>query len=409
MALEQDKVIPDWIKNLQENSWELELLISGGAIFSLFQLSDLFLDSVGSLQFTSSLAGEDFFIIIISGMLGIKLLTVGFIAHLLLRAYWLGLVCINYVYPQGIAPRSKSLRYPFTTHYIPGDNLYNQIMAVDKYSGLAMFLSIISTLVILGFIISILLVVTLPLRLLTPSAGFWFAKLVTVIYVLYFADLFLFGFFRKTKGLSLLLYPFYRFFDFITLRVLYRKALIIYSSNIRKWKFTLVFLLFLMLAALFTYSAVYKIMHWPNMLDSRNYRFVLTDFDKQVRTAYYMDNVQAADKPFRGPAIQSQIITGNFLKLYLPYYKQYDELFENVNNNKFKTPAELVLVEIDGVEVSNVDWYNYRGFANDELGLYTIIDIKGLDRGKHILRLAGKISSSYSETIPFWKESSKIE
>ena len=26
---------PSWLKNLQENSWELELLISGGAIFTL--------------------------------------------------------------------------------------------------------------------------------------------------------------------------------------------------------------------------------------------------------------------------------------------------------------------------------------------------------------------------------------
>jgi hypothetical protein len=25
--------IPSWLQNLQENSWELELLISGGAVF----------------------------------------------------------------------------------------------------------------------------------------------------------------------------------------------------------------------------------------------------------------------------------------------------------------------------------------------------------------------------------------
>ena len=31
--------IPKWLKQIMENSWELELLISGGAIFSLFQLS----------------------------------------------------------------------------------------------------------------------------------------------------------------------------------------------------------------------------------------------------------------------------------------------------------------------------------------------------------------------------------
>jgi hypothetical protein len=34
--------VPQWLKKLQENSWELELLISGRAIFSLFQLTDVF-------------------------------------------------------------------------------------------------------------------------------------------------------------------------------------------------------------------------------------------------------------------------------------------------------------------------------------------------------------------------------
>jgi hypothetical protein len=27
-----------WLKRLQQNSWEVELLISGGAIFTLFQI-----------------------------------------------------------------------------------------------------------------------------------------------------------------------------------------------------------------------------------------------------------------------------------------------------------------------------------------------------------------------------------
>jgi hypothetical protein len=35
-------------------------------------------------------------------MFGISLLTVGFILHLLLRAFWLALVCINYANRNGI-------------------------------------------------------------------------------------------------------------------------------------------------------------------------------------------------------------------------------------------------------------------------------------------------------------------
>lgn len=35
--------IPKRLKQPQENSWELELLISGGVIFTLFQLSNWFI------------------------------------------------------------------------------------------------------------------------------------------------------------------------------------------------------------------------------------------------------------------------------------------------------------------------------------------------------------------------------
>ena len=44
--MKEKNEIPEWLKNLQENSWELELLISDGAVFTLFQASDFLLDSV---------------------------------------------------------------------------------------------------------------------------------------------------------------------------------------------------------------------------------------------------------------------------------------------------------------------------------------------------------------------------
>jgi hypothetical protein len=91
--------IPKWLRKLQENSWEMELLISGGAIFSLFQLSDLYVDFISSLKMTNAIVGLG--ILSMVGMFSLKLLTVGFITHLIFRAFWLALVCINYVFPNG--------------------------------------------------------------------------------------------------------------------------------------------------------------------------------------------------------------------------------------------------------------------------------------------------------------------
>ena len=42
--------IPVWLQKIQDNSSELELLISGGAIFALFQLSSLLNNLISNLQ-----------------------------------------------------------------------------------------------------------------------------------------------------------------------------------------------------------------------------------------------------------------------------------------------------------------------------------------------------------------------
>jgi hypothetical protein len=62
-----------------ELPWNLELLISGGAIFSLLQFPDLLIDAKFTLSITSRLAGTNLFLIL--GMLSVKLLTIGFVAY----------------------------------------------------------------------------------------------------------------------------------------------------------------------------------------------------------------------------------------------------------------------------------------------------------------------------------------
>ena len=67
--------IPKWVKSVQENSWELELLISGGAIFSLYQLSEFYIDWIQHIRMTNHFAGAGMLLMI--GMFGIKILTLG--------------------------------------------------------------------------------------------------------------------------------------------------------------------------------------------------------------------------------------------------------------------------------------------------------------------------------------------
>ena len=88
---------PKWLKRIQENSWEAEILISGGAVFSLFQLAELLVKEAEYLKEVTPFRGLDETLIIT--MIILRGVTIGFIIHLLLRGFWIGLVCLNSVYP----------------------------------------------------------------------------------------------------------------------------------------------------------------------------------------------------------------------------------------------------------------------------------------------------------------------
>ncbi|RLD43623.1 MAG: hypothetical protein DRI86_09600 [Bacteroidetes bacterium] len=389
---------PLWIKKLQENSWELELLISGGVIFSLFQLADVFLGFSLMMKMTSAFPGTDALIIL--GMLGIKILTVGFSVHLLLRAYWLGMVCVNYVFPEGIKEKAFKNKIPFKDSFRDGGSMQNEIISIDKASGSVMYISIITALVLIGILFSLLF-----LLLLTYFFGlFGLAfndNIVIYTMLIYFADLILFGFLRKIKYLSYVLYPIFKVYDFITLRFVYQRSLDLFSSNVIKWRAVLGVISLIFLSVFFTYTSIYRIMHWPNAIDVREHRWEMAPSDNFMSHARYLDQVQRENFMLITPVIQSELITDNHLMIYIPYNKRYDSMVELKEG---ETLASYVEVMIDDSLYSNVNWFNYWPDKNEEIGLKTYVDIKGLKRGQHFLKLSFNGNSAYRSEIAFWKD-----
>lgn len=96
-----------WLDRVAEQSWEPELLISGLAIFATSQLPEVFESALYYYQY--NLQTTDGFIdlglpsvIIASSVTAIKLLNYAFILHFIIRAFWVGLIGLNSVFPKGI-------------------------------------------------------------------------------------------------------------------------------------------------------------------------------------------------------------------------------------------------------------------------------------------------------------------
>jgi hypothetical protein len=128
---DKENKIPKWLKKIQEHSWELEILISGGAIFSLYQLSDVFLDFSYTIEITSGFQTTTPYILFLC-LFMIELLKIGFTSHLLIRAYWVSQISINLAFPNGIIDRRKLIRNsPFKIKNYSNDILRNDLLKID--------------------------------------------------------------------------------------------------------------------------------------------------------------------------------------------------------------------------------------------------------------------------------------
>lgn len=93
---------PNTLSRRTTPTWEVELLLSGALVFSLLNLPTL-LDSA-VLQILPSLSSE-----LVTGLTlvsvylraGLVALAMAFVLHLMLRVYWVALVGVNSVYPDG--------------------------------------------------------------------------------------------------------------------------------------------------------------------------------------------------------------------------------------------------------------------------------------------------------------------
>ncbi|HOY95003.1 MAG TPA: hypothetical protein PK509_04660 [Catalimonadaceae bacterium] len=411
--MEQPKnPVPQWLQNLQDNSWEIELLISGGAVFTLLQFPDLFLNFMRTVKITSDLPGTA--LSLIMGMACIKILTNGFILHLLLRAFWLAMVCINYIYPQGIDGRKMQRAYPFRSRHVEGD-LREQIMHVDRLSGLVIFMTIISSIIVIGFLAALILIL-FSIERLEQSGGIAGAISEAISYLLlvYFVDLLSMGFIRRIPVLAWVLFPFFYLFDILTFRSFYARPLAMFSSNVQRPAFVAGAMAFILITGVTTYIPLARGMHWPRLFDARQYRDQLTSSNIALVQRYYADQ---CDPNRRGVvSIPSHLIENNYLQVNLLYDRWMDGLLDNSHPQKDKRfLSDLIEIKLDDSLCQNIAWMEVKAEEDSQIGLVAILDISQLPNGAHKVKIQSKelpnakymkVRSEllYKVSIPFWKD-----
>ena len=395
--------IPTWLQKIQDNSSELELLISGGAIYALSQASNF----VDEFRFTISALSSDSAWHDMLGLsqFAISILIIGFVLHLIVRAYWLSLVCINYVYPKGVKHEDIKLAHPFKNNTKERPDLYEYILKADNICGLIMFLCICCSILWLGILfyssLLDLLMSVMPAKV-DDFLGWSF--------IIYIVDLLFSGHLRRIPYLSYIIYPIFTLLDWLTFRFIVNKGLLILKSNTRWHKRTFYITGFLILSVIYTgYTVSEKVMD-----PSSN---PITGLVKKSKDSYtllnsykVLNNFYRDKKTYYKPkySINSKVISNNFLELRISFNQKTGEYISE--NDTIKKIEDLYTIKINKNAIKNLHWYQWVETSSHR-GLEAVISLTNLSEGKHILSIydesikkfdGDSITYGGNIEIPFW-------
>ncbi len=438
------------LEKLQQDSWQLELLISGFALFLLigaYEQLEYLSDATDYLEYSL----EDDFLVrfpMLILFVGWFILIFNMFVHVLLRGLWISTIGLRYVSGEIDYDELKYSRR-FTNYlkrrigtfdrYI--DSLENLCSVVFSFTFLLVFIFISFGLYILVFGLLVNSIKSIEAYLINPTVGKIIRQFLGISFLIsgliYFIDFLTLGFIKRLSWFSRIYLPIYRILSTITLSFLYRPMYYNLIDNKFGRRIGLMMIpysiILVMSISLFYETHIY----FPN--EQNEHLIFFND---------HYEDLRETKKLIKNPVIPSKYVQNHYLEFFIPYWPtQMDSViarvcpdfvplkktalktsaieinFENTSTKAIKAKTDSTfqcLTHSYQVTVNDslFDEVNYRLYTHpnqDEKGIKAILDLAYLDRGEHLLtikRRAYKTRKNASDslywrnytTIPFWKE-----
>ena len=433
-----------WLETLQQESWQLELIISGFAIFLVGSLGEP-LDHWGTrVSVATSGVKNNFFLMLPMVILYVAwfFLLTNLVLHLILRGLWISTIGLRYV--SGDIDWDELDFHPKFQKYLQSKiGSYDEyIERLEKLCSVVFAFTFMIIFIFISFglwLMAIAIVVEFILQgLLEPILSEPIYKVIRISVIvlwfltglIYFVDFLTLGWLKRRKWASKIYYPIYRFYSFITLASLYRPIYYNlidhkYGRNLSKLMIPYIFVL-----ALFSSFNFENHAHYPtnnkegNILSRLNYdderEFLESTVDKISLPSKYVSNgfldifieyngdrsnaviekICPNLNPLREVGLQSDFVIG--------FNSEQSEV--TPSDSSLLCVQSLYQITIDDSLFTDVKARFFRYPKYGERGLKTIIDIDYLPRGEHLLRVDFQNISNDSlfwkelDVVPFWKE-----
>lgn len=422
---------PDQLPRHTTPTWEVELLISGVAVFAMLQLPGWLDNQMFALtpRLDANLAG-----MLLSLYLYLKsaavILAVTFALHLLLRAHWIALVGMHSVYPDGVlweklrmGPVRREIEQRRHGHAAESieraDNRATVVFAIgvmlaSRLLQIGLVVAVLFTLILVG---ASLAGVHVDLFLVFSIC---FASIVLLMVLSRRIDR-LFGQHLHRRGLPRRLLT-------AALRVVgysgigrRSEVMLLLASHGSERRVNL--LTAIVFAALFT-AMVFGLsaMKHPGQAGSYDLFPHSVDDSRTLRSAHYDDQRDPLHDPAT-PFVQSAVIEGAYLRLTVPYQPQLDAPAQQSHcagalaiaagdargAAMLACLSRLHAVSLDGRPLATLHYDIGSDPRTGRPALQAMIDVRSLASGRHLLRIARVPASGAAndrddaDVIAFWR------
>ncbi|MFD2564752.1 hypothetical protein [Aquimarina rubra] len=396
-----EKKSNSWLQRLKDESWEAELLVSAIAIFGTFQLFKVI--SWSTNQFIDFLPQEQYLVayfIVFMGLLAVSILVSMFVIHFLLRAYWIGLVGLNSVFPD-YSLQDSAYSEVYTKRILAIlPKLKDSIQKIDDLCSVIFsaafailltysYLAITATLYLLLYNF---LIIFIPYTLaLVP--------IICLIFLLFFQTFFNIianlKNYKQNEKIQIWYFEIVKITSIVTLGPLYKYLLQItmtFASNFKRNKSLIRFVILFLLSGVFVASYQVTNTNIFYLIKQDHY------FDSTKTYAGYYKNENEKIEFLLSPEIESDIITTRIVKLFIPIFEYERKLRGNdcpsIEKNNKLSRKELNLAcyhQYHEVYINDTKYTpsfkKYYHPRTNQFGILAYINVSGIKEGENYIQV----------------------
>jgi hypothetical protein len=395
------KKVPRWLRHIQQNSWEPEILLSGFVLVGLLQVPPAVYRISAFLR--AEALHDNMSGLFTALQQAVYILIFGLILHLFLRSVWVGLVGLSYVFPKGIRPGHLPYTAPYINQVEALPSLEQQIMQLEKVCSSIFATCFFLMMMILGAIIgsTVFVAVFLGIELLLgavaglsiiPLIDPYLDTILLMVIAVISIDFIGIGLFRRHRIPAKLYYPLHRVVGWITLSRFYRPIYYLFATNVSMLWLSTFFVLF----ALLTVLGLNTLSRSPDQHPLSYTGLYSRESPWGLFSPYFADRNEHWSSMVL--EIPSPVVKGRYLELRLKHHILYERhILRDCAGEQAGDSLKLACVNrfyrvyLDGAELEEPGWMYYFHQKERRKGFISFVDVSALEPGRHTVEIFARM------------------